>query len=246
MDKVSIITVCFNESEDRIRMTFDSIFTQIYKNLEVIVIDGGSKQSTLNVLNEYSSRFDYLLSEKDKGIFDAMNKGLEVATGTWIGFMNIGDVFYSPESLLQLIYSKCGDAKIIYGNLVKNKLGFVLSPKKLNRYVFYSSGICHQALIVRSSVFSQVGKFDLSTNLYGDADWIFKAYVSGISFCYVPIIVCIYDGYGATSDSRKLVIDRNNFLIKYFKPEERLLFYILSKLGSLRSRILKYCDCVQG
>lgn len=227
-------------------MTFDSIFVQIYKNLEVIVIDGGSKQSTLKALNEYSSRFDYFLSEKDNGIFDAMNKGVEVATGTWIGFMNIGDVFYSSESLLQLIYSKCGDAKIIYGNLVKNKLGFVLSPEKLSRYVFYSSGLCHQALIVRRSVFSQIGKFDLSTNLYGDADWIFKAYLSGIPFCYVPTIVCIYDGFGATSDSRKLVNDRNNFLVKYFRPEERLFFYIRLKLSSLKSRILKFYDFVQG
>lgn len=109
---VSIVTVVLN-GEKYIEQTIQSVINQVYENLEYIVIDGGSKDETLNILKKYNNQIDYWVSEPDKGIYDAMNKGLQCLTGDYVNFMNCGDLFYSPESVNKMGFenvnnSKCG------------------------------------------------------------------------------------------------------------------------------------------
>ena len=96
--KVSIITVVYNDVKN-IRSTIESYLSQSYDNKEYIIIDGGSNDGTMDIVNLYRDRIDVVVSEPDKGIYDAMNKGIKRATGNWIGILNSGDTFVSTDTL---------------------------------------------------------------------------------------------------------------------------------------------------
>ena len=100
--KVSIITVCFN-SETTIRDTLESVLSQDYPNIEYIIIDGGSTDKTLVIIKEYKDRIAQIISEKDRGIYDAMNKGIQLATGEIVGMLNSDDMYFNNSSVTTLI-----------------------------------------------------------------------------------------------------------------------------------------------
>lgn len=118
-NKVSIITVVFNDAAN-IRETIESALGQTYQEKEYIIIDGGSTDGTVEIINEYVDRIDYFSSESDNGIFDAMNKGAQHATGEWINFLNSGDTFASPRALEQVIeLGKADEADVIYADSIQ-------------------------------------------------------------------------------------------------------------------------------
>jgi glycosyltransferase involved in cell wall biosynthesis len=100
--KISIITVCYN-AEKQLKKTIDSVINQTYKNIEFIIIDGASSDNSLELLKTYSSSINFWVSEPDHGIYDAMNKGLSVATGDYVQFLNAGDYFCDETSLEAII-----------------------------------------------------------------------------------------------------------------------------------------------
>ena len=117
-NKVSIITVVFNDAAN-IRETIESALGQTYQEKEYIIIDGGSTDGTVEIINEYVDRIDYFSSESDNGIFDAMNKGAQHATGEWINFLNSGDTFASPRALEEVIeLGKADEADVIYADRI--------------------------------------------------------------------------------------------------------------------------------
>jgi len=103
MDVISVVVVCYNEAQERINYTLDSIIAQDYPELELVVIDGGSEIETVDSLELYKRKISAFLSERDDGIYDAMNKGIRISKGEWIMFMNIGDRFCSPDVLSKLM-----------------------------------------------------------------------------------------------------------------------------------------------
>ena len=115
--KVSIITVTYN-CHETIEQTIQNVLKQTYPNLEYIVIDGGSTDGTVEVINKYADRLAFWVSEPDKGIYDAMNKGTLVATGEWVLFRNSGDFFFSPETMMDVFraYEDKGE-EFIYGGM---------------------------------------------------------------------------------------------------------------------------------
>lgn len=120
--KVTVITVTYNCKND-IEETIQSVLNQDYENLEYIVIDGNSKDGTLDVIEKYHNRISVFISEPDKGIYDAMNKGLRLATGKWINFMNSGDTFNNKHVVSDIFHdiSKISNRKVIYGKTLSIK-----------------------------------------------------------------------------------------------------------------------------
>lgn len=239
MNKISVITVCYNEPAEKIKFTFDSVLDQEFATIEFIVIDGGSGEETLSAIRPYLNRIKRFISEPDRGIFDAMNKGIKLATGTWISFMNVGDSFFNKRSLANLVLSNHGNAGILYGDVDKRDLGIIHSPRILRKYSLYESGICHQAMITRREVFERIGDFDLSTNLYGDSDWVARAFLAGISFFHVPEIICVYEGGGASADHTIFQKERESYLSKYFNRQQRLAYWLRSLLRKVSYRVVK-------
>ncbi|GHT63967.1 hypothetical protein AGMMS50239_20840 [Bacteroidia bacterium] len=144
--KISIVTVTYN-AVSVLEETILSIINQIYNNIEYIVIDGGSTDGTLDIIKKYEDRLSYWISEPDKGIYDAMNKGIDRASGDWINFMNAGDLFYSNTIIQELVdmhYFDDNEA-IIYGNRLVNKNGLLeaaisdLKPIKHRMDIFHQS-----------------------------------------------------------------------------------------------------------
>ena len=116
MPKITIITVCYN-AISTIEDTIKSVLSQTYENLEYIIIDGGSIDGTIDIIKKYEKQISYWQSEPDKGVYDAMNKGIKLSTGEWINFMNAGDSFYNTEVLQSLnLYFSDSQTDIIYGD----------------------------------------------------------------------------------------------------------------------------------
>ena len=139
--KVTVITVCYN-AETGIEKTIQSVIGQTYQNIEYIIIDGGSKDHTLNIVNKYKDRISKVISEPDKGIYDAMNKGILAATGDWINFMNVGDSFFSPDTLSKVFEkSDHSNAGVVPKSEPNGFYGH------LSSVYFYSIFICERKLI---------------------------------------------------------------------------------------------------
>jgi glycosyltransferase involved in cell wall biosynthesis len=221
---ISVITICYNETPNKIRRTLSSILLQDYPLVELIVIDGGSGDRTLQALDEYRNDIRHYVSEPDRGIFDAMNKGLALSGGEWIIFMNVGDSFVTPWALSDLVNNRTATADIVYGDIIRADEGRVRSPRRVSKYLLYYSGICHQAIVARRSLFSRIGGFDAALPLGGDPDWLLRAHRHGAVFMHVPTVVCHYEAGGASADYRKRNKFRAQVIQRHFSVAERLVY----------------------
>ena len=155
---ISIITVVFNNFE-LIEKTIQSVINQTYKNIQYIVIDGGSTDGTLDIIKKYKKYIDILIIEKDTGIYDAMNKGIKLAKGNWINFMNSGDTFYSTNTLNDISFNDYASNSFIYGKakIFDSNAKFIkilkpLKANKLNLTLFASRVACHQAVFYNTNI----------------------------------------------------------------------------------------------
>lgn len=185
--KISVITVVLNDVEN-IRETIESYLGQTWADKEYIVIDGGSTDGTVDIIKEYSNKIDYWCSEPDRGIFDAMNKGIEHATGSWINILNSGDYYCSEKSLENAI-NNCSwqDADVIYGNSIQKQYGHELRQVATTdlSQMEYGPIYRHGSSLVRTHIHRKY-LFDLSQKeKFGFAlDWdvIYRMYKNGLKF----------------------------------------------------------------
>ena len=238
---ITVITVVYNNVK-HIEETIQSVINQTYSNIEYIIIDGGSTDGTVDVIKKYADRIVYWVSEPDKGIYDAMNKGICKATGAWIGIMNSGDTFHSKTVLYDVFgVNDFSYYDIIYGNAIEisfdsNKLvkSDICSSKR-NIPPAYR----HGASFVRGSVHKQY-LFDLSQEkMYGyalDYDCICSLYRAGFRFKYVDVIIVDYDKDGISNHPlknkyiRALIENGGNNDVKfYFRLLRSMLFAIIKK-----------------
>ncbi len=178
LPKISIITIVFNNVKD-IEYTLASVSRQTYPNIEYIVIDGLSTDGTLEVIHKYAQDIDILISEKDSGIYDAMNKGLARATGDYVLFLNSGDELYSPTTLSD-IFTHGDYADIYYGEtkLVDENRHILgdrrhKTPEQFDWKSFkYGMNICHQAIYIKRAI---AEPYDTQYQLSADIDWVIRA-----------------------------------------------------------------------
>lgn len=176
--KVSIITVVYNDVRG-IEYTIRSVMKQTYANLEYIIVDGLSTDGTLDVIAQYPDEVSLLISEKDNGIYDAMNKGLAAATGDYILFLNSGDELYE-DMTLEKVFSDADNADIYYGEtkLIDEERQIIgdrrhKTPKRFNWQSFrYGMNVCHQAIYIKRSL---AEPYDLQYELSADVDWVIRA-----------------------------------------------------------------------
>ena len=220
--KLSVITVCYNAS-DIIERTIQSVISQDQSLFEYIIIDGKSTDATINICQQYSQYLS-IYSEKDNGIFDAMNKGVNIANGEWIIFMNAGDVFYDKDVLSSIFYQNIpNDIGFIFGDTYLNKskkqkmTSFVFSKKKLT-----SMGICHQSIFVRTEL-AKNKLFDLNYKVAADYNMIRTIYKEGWGYLYTNNPVSIFDTNGYSSHNR---ITQFEEVAKICKQNDTLIYFL--------------------
>ena len=197
LPKITIITVAYN-SVNTIRDTIKSIITQDYKNIEYIIIDGGSSDGTIDIIKEFPERVDYYVSEKDRGIYDAMNKGIIAATGDIIGILNSDD-FYPNNFVLSNVAKSFHQQQCdaVYGDLVYVN---AKDTSKIKRY--WQAGtytttkikngwmLPHPTFFVKSSIYKRFGLYNTELKQAADYKMILKLlYKHNISVVYIPMIL---------------------------------------------------------
>jgi glycosyltransferase involved in cell wall biosynthesis len=176
--KLSVITIVYNNVKD-IERSMLSVLQQTYPNIEYIIIDGASRDGTKEIIEKYASKLARFISEPDRGIYDAMNKGLALATGDYVLFMNSGDELYDVDTVAK-VFGRVPNADIYYGetemyNEQWQSLGRRRhrTPNEFNWRSFrYGMSISHQAIYIKRSLTSP---FDLRYKYSADIDWIIKA-----------------------------------------------------------------------
>lgn len=208
MDKITVVTVTYN-CEEIISKTLESCCHQDYENMEYIIIDGTSKDKTLDIIKTYSEKISLLISEPDKGIYDAMNKGIDAASGEWIFFLNAGDVFYSDNTLSKIFTGNLNDVDAVLGNYYstdKDGINFhkVERPFYQKNHLYLSMGFNHQCIFVRTKWAKHL-MFDLSFKCCADYNMLYTMYQKGARFLYVNVPVSIIEGrYGFSQSHVKI------------------------------------------
>ena len=200
MPKLSIITVCRNE-EAGIAKTAESIVRQTWQDFEWIVIDGASTDGTLGKLKPYAGRIGRLVSEPDSGIYNAMNKGIRLAQGEYLIFMNGGDAFHHPE-VLEEVFSKNPDGDVLYGDVILDNGGEQTKceyPSSIKSPLWFANRcISHQGAFIRKELFNRYGMYDETLQIVSDwKHWIIFS-LNGCSFRHIGGYVAVCDGMGIT------------------------------------------------
>lgn len=242
--KISIITATYNRA-DTIRSTVESILSQTYVDWEHIVIDGASSDNTLDVLKEYAGRYNgrlKILSEPDCGIYDAMNKGIAIATGDVIGFLNSDD-FYFDSSVLDNISKEFDDKNTdaVYAGAVAVKssdTSRIIRIKRGSKYPkngFYEGWHpAHPTFYAKKECYDRFGNFDLSFGTAADLELMMRFIeVHHITTRYVPKLFVKMRFGGASNNSLSSLLKANSLVLRAFDKNglRRPKFYFLRKIG---------------
>jgi glycosyltransferase involved in cell wall biosynthesis len=209
---ISIISINLN-NVDGLTRTVESIFCQVFQDREVIIIDGGSTDGSRELLEKYSENIDYWVSEQDQGIYSAMNKGLDVARGEYVQFLNSGDWLATPDVLHNIFSHRTYSESILMGDYYRTISPeadlFELVPQqpKITLANFWRSGICHQSLFFKKELFSILGKYDEQYRIAADWDFTIRALLKGFTIRHLDFPVIYYAGGGI---STTMVIERES------------------------------------
>ena len=212
---VSIVTVTFN-AEQFLEQALDSILNQTYGNFELIVIDGGSIDRTIDIIRQRDDVIDFWVSEKDLGIYDAMNKGLRLARGRWIGFKNADDWYVSNaiENLVQA--TLLNEAEVFYGNSysVLNESPLEVSPFFTDHNTLgIGPGIDHRSVFFLTEFHNKI-PFDLSFKLAADFDVFCRMREYGAKFFHLDSFIS-YKRFGGASDGVIILKETFRINLKY-------------------------------
>jgi glycosyltransferase involved in cell wall biosynthesis len=226
MRKLTIITINYNNREGLVK-TINSIMNQSFTDFEFIVIDGGSTDGSVEEC-EKCPIITKWISEKDNGVYHAMNKGIKMAEGTYINFMNSGDEFHNKDVLAEISGMLESDVDIFYGNTVyynsNNYRREEIPPSELSFFYLYEFGINHQASFIKRSLFYDSFFYNETYKIC--SDWEFFMYnlcLRNVTYKHVNTFICNYDFSGISADPKnlKLYHDEKEQMIKRYFP----LFY---------------------
>jgi glycosyltransferase involved in cell wall biosynthesis len=202
MYKISILTVTYN-SERHLEQTIESVVGQTYPHIEFIVVDGGSTDGTLGIIERYADRMHHHVSEPDEGIADAMNKGLSLATGDYIYFLHSDDYLENDESIAQAAEYCAAGLEILLFSIYLEKGGTktLRKPRGLGPWLNLKTGVYHQSAICAASLFERIGGFDTEFDVTMDYDFFLRAYRQGIRARVVDLPIATMRLVGISSQT---------------------------------------------
>lgn len=213
--RISIITICYNAAST-ITRTLRSVSAQTYPNIQYLIIDGASKDNTLELVRELAPEAE-IYSERDKGIYDAMNKGLDRATGDYVWYVNAGDALASPTTVEDLVRATCtgdslpdvlyGDTRLIDAEDYDLGLRRLRPPHQLDWRSFRSGMlVCHQAFVAKRSISPH---YDLRYRFSADVDWCIRVLKEAKTTAFYPEPIALYLNEGTTTaNHRASLIER--------------------------------------
>ena len=229
----SIITVTYN-AEQWLERTILSVLSQSYSNIEYIIIDGGSKDKTVDIIKQYEAGISSWISEPDKGLYDAMNKGLQRATGDYVWFLNAGDTFYTADILQRIVTSirkKVSLPDIIYGetcivDAAGKSLGLrrLKAPKKLTWKSFRMGMlVCHQSFIAKRAI---APKYDTQYRLTADYDWCIRCLKQAKRIKNTHLVLTNFLEAGVSSQQRKAALEeRYQIMCAYYGKVSTIILH---------------------
>jgi glycosyltransferase involved in cell wall biosynthesis len=242
MNKLTILTVNLNNSAG-LEITMDSVFSQTFTDYEYIIIDGGSTDGSVDLIKKHQNKFVYWVSEKDNGIYSAMNKGIAKASGDYLLFLNSGDYLYN-DSVLNKILEKKLSSDIVYGNVVwKPSIPFHEGtfPDKLSFEYFSTYSLPHQASFIRKDLFSIVGLYEETETII--SDWLFfllAIYKFNCSYQHINQTIAVCDTTGISLESANwygIVEARKEMISKHFAAFDADFETLRNELYSLRNEL---------
>lgn len=269
--KLSIITITYNNAEG-LRRTIQSVQSQTFRDFEHIIVDGGSTDSSVDIIREYAdneairregykvirkedSSTDNLasspiiwISEKDKGVYDAQNKGIQMATGEYCYFLNAGDTFcaddvlermFSPNSLIASSPNHLSD--ILYGNEIivdgnGQRIGIARGVENPSFVDLYNSCMKHQASFIRRDLFEQYGMYDADMRICSDFDWFFRviAFHDDVTLQYIDVDIAYFENTGISYHAPELCAkERQQMLDRYMSKRMQRDYAMLGKYPRL-------------
>lgn len=239
MTKISIITINYNDKIG-LTKTLNSVISQSWQDFEFIVIDGGSTDGGREVIEQYKDKIDYWVSEPDKGVYNAMNKGIIAAKGEFLIFMNSGDTFYDDQVVEKIESQLTSEFDIYYGDYYRvysNSTKKRTFPEKLSFSFFYSSSLSHQSSVIRRKLFFDIFLYNEDYKIA--SDWEFFIYAicyKNLAYKYLNLTISNFDFTGISSISKYKNLDleeRKQTIKKYF-PLFADDYILVSELNSKR------------
>jgi glycosyltransferase involved in cell wall biosynthesis len=204
---ITIIIVVYN-AERTIANAIDSVLHQTYTNIELVIIDGLSSDKTVSIVKNYTDKVGFFISEKDNGIYDAMNKGIAAAKGEWILFLGADDCLFSTD-ILENVFSKINYTGIdfLYGNVELSSSKKILGTEKTYEQLL-EQNICHQAIFYRRDLFAKKGSFSIRYKILADYHYNLEIFKDNtIAKKYIPKTITLFNDRGVSNNS----IDKNFF-----------------------------------
>lgn len=259
--KLTIITINLN-NRDGLRRTMESVISQTYQDFEYVVIDGGSTDGSREVIMEHQERLAYWCSEPDRGIYNAMNKGVAHATGDYCLFLNSGDYLYNKDVVKEVLPELDGEYDIVYGRNMIRDLDGLTKPKKnefrycTNSIQLINQNICHQASFITKQWLEKY-PYDENFKIVSDKKFFLECYfINNCSFHYIDKIISAFQLGGISCTGGLLFFEENDNLMSKFFPKKLVediklldpeLLYLWSQIPTsyrLRRALIRLLSCI--
>ncbi|MCX8533633.1 glycosyltransferase family 2 protein [Chryseobacterium luquanense] len=234
--KISVITISYNNKKG-LEKTLKNVISQSFSDFEYIIIDGGSQDGTKDILEKYSDNITYWVSEPDKGIYNAMNKGITAAKGEYLIFINSGDHFYDENSLSVAAAHLSGE-DIIYGNLelVSDEHTYIKKySSELSLLYFYDQSLPHPATFIRKEAFQKWGNYDEYLKIVSDWKWfLISICTHQASFKHIDETISTFylDGISSIKQNQEKIDNEKELTFSEYFPMAK---YDLQKLSALQN-----------
>ena len=238
--KYSIITVCYNAGNS-IERTISSVLKQTFRSKEYIIIDGASKDNTINIINKHINDVDLFITEPDNGIYDAMNKGISNSSGEYLIFMNAGDIFVSDD-VLENVSNQLNNYPIVHGNIIRcynhtrrRNSGITKENPQIMDFLFDT--FHHQASFIKKEIFEMYGGYSTKTKLCSDWKFFFDCVIlKGVKAHYINVDIAYFmmDGI-STNHKDDYLNERRSYLSELYGKE---IYLDLEELYNYRKSIV--------